>query len=84
MATITASAQHRPFLRDHAPAALFARGAVFLAFFLVCACACFATPLQAYALDVTTIDIGGKGANTTIKITEPGAYDKRQGCQGIN
>ena len=74
MATITASAQHRPFLRDHAPAALFARGAVFLAFFLVCACACFATPLQAYALDVTTIDIGGKGANTTIKITEPGAY----------
>ena len=74
MATITASAQHRPSLRDHAPAVLFARGAVLLALFLVCLFACFAAPSRAYALDVTTIDISGKGANTTIKITEPGAY----------
>lgn len=28
----------------------------------------------AFAADITTIDISGKGANTTIKITEPGAY----------
>ena len=74
MATITASAQHRPSLRDHAPAVLFARGAVLFALFLVCMFACFAAPSRAYALDVTTIDISGKGANTTIKITEPGAY----------
>ena len=74
MATITASAQHRPSLRDHAPAVLFARGAVLLALFLVCLFACFAAPSRAYALDATTIDISGKGANTTIKITEPGAY----------
>ena len=74
MTTITASAQHRPSLRDHAPAVLFARGAVLLALFLICAFACFATPSHALAQDVTTIDISGKGANTTIKITEPGAY----------
>ena len=43
---------------------------LFLSFVLCCTL----TAKPAFAADITTIDISGKGANTTIKITEPGAY----------
>lgn len=39
--------------------------------FVLC---CTLTAKPAFAADITTIDISDKGANTTIKITEPGAY----------
>ncbi len=69
MYKFTESAQHKTFLNNPA------RVLFFLAFFLTCTLFSFAFASSAFADDdITTIDISGCGANTTINITEPGKY----------
>mgnify|MGYP000637804682 CR=1 FL=1 len=67
---------HRSSLPEKSKSAQIATclaSASFLLFlpFVLC---CTLTAKPAFAADITTIDISDKGANTTIKITEPGAY----------